>query len=54
MTEQHEDDSYDDFWDDYDICYECTGYGDDYRIDDEGELVCNCSGNPNSFGWWDE
>lgn len=31
MTEQHEDDSCDDFWDSYDYCYECTGYGDDYR-----------------------
>lgn len=26
-----------------DICYECTGYGDDYRWDDEaGTLVSNC------------
>lgn len=57
MTEQHEndiDDSCDDFWDNYDYCYECTGYGDDYSIDDEGELVCNCSDCPNSSGWWDE
>lgn len=57
MTEQHEDDiddSFDDFWDNYDYCYECTGYGDDYSIDDEGELVCNCSDCPNSSGWWDE
>lgn len=23
-------------------CYECTGYGDDYYIDDDGELVCYC------------
>ena len=22
-----------------DICYECTGYGDDYYIDEDGELV---------------
>lgn len=22
-------------WDD--ICYECTGYGDDYELDEEGE-----------------
>ena len=24
------------------ICYECTSYGDDYYLDDEGELVCAC------------
>ena len=24
------------------ICYECTGYGDDYYYDDDGELVCAC------------
>jgi len=28
--------------DDYDPCEDCTGYGDDYSIDDDGELVCNC------------
>ena len=32
----------DDFWDDDDICYECTGYGDDYYIDEDGELQCRC------------
>lgn len=25
-------------WDD--ICYECTGYGDDYELDEDGELIC--------------
>lgn len=25
------------------ICYECSGYGDDYYIDDDGELVSACS-----------
>lgn len=25
-----------------DICYECTGYGDDYYMDDDGELVNAC------------
>ena len=25
-----------------DICYECTAYGDNYYIDDKGELVCAC------------
>ena len=33
-------------WDDYDPCYECTGYGDDYSIDENGELVCNCPDCP--------
>lgn len=28
--------------DDADRCYECTGYGDDYVIDDDGELVRYC------------
>jgi hypothetical protein len=35
-----------DEWDDYDICYECTGYGYDYYIDDQGELVCACDDCP--------
>ena len=28
--------------DDQDWCYECTGYGDDYSIDDDGNLISNC------------
>ena len=24
--------------DDYDYCYECSGYGDDYHLDENGEL----------------
>lgn len=27
---------------DYDVCYECGGYGDDYFINDDGELECYC------------
>ena len=27
---------------DADICYECEGYGDDYYIDENGDLVCVC------------
>lgn len=23
-------------------CFECEGYGDDYYIDADGELVCAC------------
>ena len=29
-------------WTDDDVCYECEGYGDDYFINDEGELECYC------------
>ena len=32
----------DDDWDDSDYCYECSGYGDDYYEDENGELVCRC------------
>lgn len=32
--------------DDYDRCYECTGYGDDYYFDDNGDLVKYCSECP--------
>ena len=28
--------------DEYDYCYECRGYGDDYFINDDGELECRC------------
>ena len=44
-----EDDSYDDdddWWDDYDICYECQGYGDDYYMNECGELECACCNCP--------
>ena len=33
-----------------DYCYECRGLGDDYSLDEEGELVSNCQEcilNPN-------
>lgn len=26
----------------YDHCYECTGYGDDYYMDENGDLICYC------------
>ena len=35
-----------------DRCYECGGYGDDYSVDENGELVCNCFTCP--FGGYDE
>lgn len=25
-----------------DACYECGGNGDDYHVDEKGELVSNC------------
>lgn len=48
--EDYEHDFFDD--DDYDRCYECGGYGDDYFINDEGELECACPtcwNNPNRY-----
>lgn len=33
---------------DYDYCYECSGYGDDYYLNDDGELMCRCPECPNS------
>ena len=35
-------------FDDYDWCYECTGYGDDYYIDDNGELQSACEDCPHN------
>lgn len=43
----------DDLWDDYDdICYECQGYGDDYYVDENGGLECNCFDCP--FGGFND
>lgn len=53
MTEQHEDGDelfFDELRDNYDYCDECSGYGDDYLIDEDGELVCNCPDCPNRPG----
>ncbi len=33
-------------WLDDDYCYECTGYGDDYYTDENGELICACDTCP--------
>lgn len=39
-------------YDDY--CYECQGYGDDYYVDEDGELVCSCYNCCfNEFNWED-
>lgn len=32
-------------------CYECTGYGDDYYLDEDGELVSACDDCPNNTDW---
>lgn len=32
--------------DDSDYCYECTGYGDDYSVDSEGNFISNCDNCP--------
>lgn len=40
-----------------DQCCECSGYGDDYSFDDNGELVSNCEDCPwNNFSAesWDD
>lgn len=38
----------------YEICFECMGYGDDYYLDDDGELVNACSDCPfNAFNGGD-
>lgn len=34
----------------YEICNECMGYGDDYYIDDDGELINSCSDCPFNDG----
>lgn len=33
---------------DPEVCYECTGYGDDYYANEDGEMVCACDNCPNS------
>jgi len=32
--------------DEFDYCYECTAYGDDYYIDEHGDLICCCDECP--------
>lgn len=38
---------------DPDYCYECTGYGDDYYVDENGELVSACDTCFNNPAWND-
>lgn len=46
----------DDDWDDYasDRCYECAGYGDDYFVNDDGEMECWCPYCWNNPNRWDD
>lgn len=46
------DDDYEE--DPYDYCYECSGYGDDYYVDEDGELVCRCPECPMNPNSWDD
>lgn len=44
----------DDPWEDFDWCYECTGYGDDYYLDEHGELVSACDDCPHNRSYYDD
>ena len=38
-----------------DYCYECTGYGDDWRYDEDlDEFVCACDDCPYNVGNWED
>lgn len=41
---------------DYDMCYECTGYGDDYYYDSEkDEYVSACDDCPYNYqSYWED
>lgn len=43
-----------DEFDDYDYCYECGGYGDDYFINDDGKLECYCPQCPFYYDDWED
>lgn len=38
---------------DYDYCYECQGYGDDYYMDEHGEWVSACDDCTHNKTWRD-
>ena len=39
----------------YEICYECTGYGDDYYYDEKsGDFVCACDDCPYNICNWED
>ena len=56
MSKKYEDDYDDDVYDyeDDDYCYECTGYGDDYYINEDGEWVDACAECPFNPSRYDE
>lgn len=61
MPEDIDDDDYDEYdgeldykWDDYDHCYECGGYGDDYFINDDGEMESACPTCPFNTNRYDD
>lgn len=57
MGEDSEEVESEDDWDSYcaDKCYECTGYGDDYYTDEDGELVSACDDcSYNRSNWEDD
>lgn len=37
-----------------DYCYKCSGYEEDYCVDEDGELICGCPECPFSEFWEDE
>ena len=41
-------------WSNADVCYECTGYGDDYFINEDGELESACDTCPFNTAQYDE
>lgn len=44
-----------DIYDDPDRCYECTGLGDDYYYDENGDLICYCDECPYSgYDPWED
>ena len=53
VAEVDEDDIIED-WDDYDHCYECGGYGDDYFINEDGELESSCPTCPFNRNRYDD
>ena len=40
--------------DDYDYCYECQAYGDDYLLNENGEWEDACSRCPMNLDDWEE
>ena len=51
MAEDSDPEEENDYFDDYGFCYECSGYGDNYSINEKGELVCNCDDCPFNVKW---